>query len=336
MDFRIQVRRHLLKVRKRQDKLERRKLEDFNEAVEQVVPLIREFFQGERPPEAIGAEIRRLVPSESMRDEILKWMGELIDRDPEDAERERDELKEAERRLEADGHRLKCSRKITNALEQLHQALDTDPEAAGALVDAAIAATAILAIAAKARPELFQNVAAGKGMWPVLAKDEPGWEAKAQETITNLKLGERLSGLKTQLRNAQGVDATRPARVWAKAAVATIDHSRWRLQYIHHVIQELGGNEGWADFAVGHGWDLGTMPEWLKGVTSLKPLSMETLKEWKQVVRAMIREQMPDFHERPEWANQRLSAEARGRGTVGVIQNAILDDITSALGTLMA
>ncbi len=45
----------------------------------------------------------------------------------------------------------------------------------------------------------------------------------------------------------------------------------------------------------------------------------------------MIREQKPDFHTSPEWENQRNTARHRGRDTRGEIQNAILDDIVSAL-----
>jgi hypothetical protein len=43
---------------------------------------------------------------------------------------------------------------------------------------------------------------------------------------------------------------------------------------------------------------------------------------------------MPDFHTQPEWANQRRTAVANERDSVGEIQNAILDDIVSALARL--
>jgi hypothetical protein len=48
-------------------------------------------------------------------------------------------------------------------------------------------------------------------------------------------------------------------------------------------------------------------------------------------MRDMIRQQLPDFHTRPEWKNQRSTAAQGARNTVGEVQNAILDDIASAL-----
>ena len=49
----------------------------------------------------------------------------------------------------------------------------------------------------------------------------------------------------------------------------------------------------------------------------------------------MIREQMSDFHARPEWSTQRNTAVVSGRKAPGEIKNAILDDITSALERLV-
>jgi len=69
-------------------------------------------------------------------------------------------------------------------------------------------------------------------------------------------------------------------------------------------------------------------------VADLPGFSERSLPRWKPVIRAMIREQMPEFHKHSDWGNQRRTAAASGRDTPGEIQNAILDDICSALGRI--
>ena len=65
------------------------------------------------------------------------------------------------------------------------------------------------------------------------------------------------------------------------------------------------------------------------------PLSWRSLPAWKDVIRSMIREQMPNFHEDPVWANQRNTAKMSGRGSKGVVQSRILEDICDALESLV-
>ena len=100
-------------------------------------------------------------------------------------------------------------------------------------------------------------------------------------------------------------------------------------------MNELGGPDGWAEFAVNKGWDTAKRPHWVSQSLQLKPFSEKTFNEWKSVVRQLIRESVPDFHLLPEWSTQRMTAEANGRNTPGEIQNAILDDIVSALKRLV-
>jgi hypothetical protein len=76
------------------------------------------------------------------------------------------------------------------------------------------------------------------------------------------------------------------------------------------------------------------VPAWAPKTKELPDFSEETLGHWAPLVREMIRDQIPDFHLRSEWSNQRNSCKARRRDTKGEIQNAILDDIASALKTI--
>jgi hypothetical protein len=206
--------------------------------------------------------------------------------------------------------------------------------AAEALLEAATTAVVLLSSVASSNPDTFRKLAAMTKMWPVIAKNEPGWEKSAVEEISSLSLGEKLAFLKTRLRPVRGSDVALPARRWAKAAIQTIDETRWRFPFFLSMMRQLGGSDAWVEFSIRHNWDIKKYPDWVESAMDLKVFSVETFDDWKVVVREIIREQMPDFHLRPEWAMQRATAEANGRNTPGEIQNAILDDIVSALKRL--
>ena len=209
-----------------------------------------------------------------------------------------------------------------------------DEDAAKTLAEEVVAACQWLSIVEHKQPALFGKVAQWFSQWPVLAGAEPGWEKEAVERIASLDLGASLHFMKTRLRKARGTDANLPARLWAKAAVRLIDEARFHSMTIGHLIRELGSPDAMADFCVKARWEVATRREWCKEAVLLETLSQKSLPKWKAVIRKMIREDMTDFHERPEWENQRRTAAAGGRDSVGEIQNAILDDIGSALARL--
>lgn len=149
--------------------------------------------------------------------------------------------------------------------------------------------------------------------------------------IAELELGADLRGFKAEFRKARGVEAHLPARRWAKAAVRAIEETRFRILMFGNLLRGFGSAEALAEFCLKRGWEITPAPAWVSKAARLKEFSTASLREWKAVVRDLVREQMPDFHQRPEWAPQRNSAAARGRDTPGELQNAILDDICSAL-----
>lgn len=172
-------------------------------------------------------------------------------------------------------------------------------------------------------------------LWPVIGREEAGWEKFAVDQISELGLGKGAPKFKSPLRKVRGSDVHLPARRWARAAVRAIDETRWKAPFFFHMVNKLGGSGEWASFSIKRGWDFADFPSWVPSATKLEPLSEKTFDSWKVVVREIIREQVTDFHLLPEWATQRLTAEANGRGTPGEIQNAILDDIISALKRLV-
>ena len=153
-------------------------------------------------------------------------------------------------------------------------------------------------------------------------------------THSDLNLGADLRVMRIRFRKAQGTDANLPARRWAKAAVRVAEETRWRRIVVGSIIRNFGSSDAFADFFVRAGWEFDDEPGWAKSVMELKPFAKESLPDWKPVVRKIIRDQVPDFHNLPEWQTQRNTAEASGKTTKGEVRNAILDDIMSALARL--
>lgn len=330
MDLWIEIQSHVNRVRGREIRQKAREWRELENAIHLLSPVVDSVMQGDLDGVVAVEDVVRLVPDEGMRRKVFDWYSDLLERKHE--MRSLEEIEADRKNLDAREKALKCVTSINNALIYLSEATEAgDPAAAEALLDAATTAAGFLKIETGRHPDQFKELAAMKNMWPVLAKDEPGWENDAVDQVNRLELGKRLKFLKTQLKQLRGSDVALPARRWARAAVRTIDETRWRFPFYVGMIDKLGGSSAWATFAMENNWDTENYPEWVKATMALKPLTVETFDSWKAVVREIIREQMPDFHLLPEWSTQRMTAEANGRNTPGEIQNAILDDIVSAL-----
>ena len=334
MDLWIELQTHLNRVKGRELHERAREQQELEEAIDKLSPLVASGLRGDRDSASIADDMLRLVPDEALRRKVLDWYADLGRYKPETLSPE--EQVAAKKQLESRHKALKCSSAILKALTQLSEAMENgDPAAAKELLDAATTAAGFLTIATGRHPEKFKELAAMTKTWPVLASDEPGWEKAAVSQMNRLELGKGLAFMETRLRPLRGSDVALPARRWARAAIQAIDETRWRFPFFVQMVDELGGDNAWADFAVQRHWDTVKSPGWTQAAMSLKPLSAETFDSWKVVVRELIREQVTDFHLFPEWATQRMTAEANGRDTPGHIQNAILDDIISALKRLV-
>ncbi len=77
------------------------------------------------------------------------------------------------------------------------------------------------------------------------------------------------------------------------------------------------------------------LPAWTDGLRKLRrPFNREHVLDYWRVGKAMILEELPDFHERPEWAEYRTGRKYAGGAKPGVIQHAIFKDILTALRTI--
>lgn len=295
-------------------------------------PIIFEALGGRISLEEAAKKVGRLVPDKAIAKKILDVWHKAIRETPEGLAIRKLDITRQEKELAQSTRLLEAKSAIVSGLATLVKAAEAgDAEASKMLLETAIEASVQVYFAEKKYPERFAQAAKGQAMWPILAEDDPGWEKAAARRIADLGLGENLRALKTRFRTARGADVNLPARIWAKAAVRTIEESRLRALMFGKLLRDFGSADAMAEFCMAEGWRYAEDPGWMAHAARLAPFSRTCVAEWKAVIRKLIREELPDLQNRPEWAAQRNSASARGRDTPGEIQNAILDDITSAL-----
>ena len=295
-------------------------------------PILLKALRNEIPTDAAAQKIRRLVPNKRLARELFDHWSKAMSTKPEDLPRSAEEIARDDAALHRRGQLNKASKAIHEGFSRLlDPAMAGDTDAAKDLLENAVAAVQWLIVAERAQPEVFQKIARQQGLWPMMARDEPGWDKTAVERIQSLNLGADLRVLKARFRQVRGPDSSHPARQWAKAAVRVIEDTRWRMFSFAQLSRDFGTSEAFVDFTIKAGWDFGPRAQWSETLVGLPPFARAALAAWKKVIRQLIREEMPDFHSAAEWANQRNAAKHSGRDSRGEIQCAILDDICSAL-----
>ena len=185
----------------------------------------------------------------------------------------------------------------------------------------------VLALQVGQREEI-QRLAHNRVVWPLLTDGEPGWEKKAAIKIGLLDLGAALKAFRSRFRQARGANENYPARVWAMTAVRTIEESRLRLVMLQGFTDEI------CTLASKLKWEISDQPDWASQACESGHFCSASAPAWAKLIRAMVRQQMPDFHTHADWKNQRNTARLTGRDSIGELQNSILDDIGSALKRL--
>lgn len=305
------------------------------DADEKTRSILGKVMRDEMSPDEAGRKVRRLVPDRKVAEALFEHWRSALEattkaptKEPMDIASEEADLLRRTRLSKADNALHKSLWHLADA------AMAGDEDAARSLADAAVSASSLLGYAVSAHPEVFRRLARLRTQWAVLADEELGWEKVACRHVTDLGLGADLRIFKVRFRQARGADLNLPARLWAKAAVRVVEETRWRTFMLAQLNRDFGSPRLLADFCIDSGWQISDKAKWADQIASLPPLSRSSLTEWKPVVRQLIREEVPDFQQRAEWINQRRTAEANGRDTVGELRNAILDDIVSALASL--
>lgn len=335
MEFWLAARQRALEARSRELKKRETELKKFITAKDKALPVIRQAMRGSVPPEAAGRKLIRLLPEKAHRKKLLNIVSVALKRTPAEEQRNRAEIERQEAEWAKAETRLRAVKKINDGLEDLATAAQAaDVAAMEDLAQAAKSATALLGLTARAHPSAMRAIQRRELRWPVLAGGKPGWERKLADDVEKMELGADLPMLRTPFREARGSEGHLPGRRWAKAAVRVILETQLRVMTLGALAKEFGPGHELADWAVGAGWHMEDPPSWMKAALGLKPLSKPALPDWRRVVRDVIRQQMPDFHQHPDWERQRETEGRRGRVKTGDLQNAILDDISSALASI--
>lgn len=188
----------------------------------------------------------------------------------------------------------------------------------------------------KKQPKIMSEIARKINVWPVVADTQPGSNEETLARLDELGLGKDIPPqIEPSFRKARGCDENNPARRWAKAAVRCVNTTRfWQRQLV--------SRKDSVDKKLEQGtWKRGIEPAWVSKTKNLPDFTQTPIvrKQWADVIREMIRQELPDFHTRPEWKNQQNSCKPSSKlpgahPSKGDIQNAIFDVIIPALNTI--
>ena len=217
-------------------------------------------------------------------------------------------------------HKLQIqSQKIQDELAKAKQRM-----AAFHLVDAVSWGITMIETLVSNNPEMMRQIASRMSAWPVQATIDCNWPAIVErlEKLT-LAQSEAVQQSEPPFYPAQGDDTLLPARWWAKQAVRCLAQTRDTQKRLAAVPAAL---------FVQRRCKIAPAPEWARKAHALPDFcaDKQVLRQWRSLIREMIREQMPDFHNRAEWAEHRKSLKAQGRN----IPNGILDLIVATLKTV--
>jgi hypothetical protein len=241
------------------------------------------------------------------------------------------------------------------ASEEAHYGKKSEREA-WRLFNAAIEATRDLLEFYKENPKLFRKVASRLSLLPCFMS----WHPDAQRFNRRLLEFSRLGrcGICYQLRNNPRYLIKQPSPVWyAYAMINTIvlthdtygeDLPRLARVYgygVKHPISRERIEAALAKLTCSeekkqmkreeYRGAYEVLPCWTRGLESLpRPFNKDHVLDYWRVGKAMILEEMPDFHERPEWQRYRDNRNYRSGAKKGAIQHAIFKDILAALKTI--
>ncbi len=335
-----------LRIQKKEDRLRateedlrarERHFQKLSDIIEKTIAVHQARKAGAIDGETASRQLREICPDYETQMEVAKFLLPALEEklsmtEGEWAAKKRN-LAAKKQALAEEARELAENLKLIDAREQAHQVLEFlsdriqagDERAIADTVSIAEQAITLLLVAEKMHPAATRKVAAWRMHWPILGSREPGWERRAAKRLESLQVGSALEFLHTRFREARGADENYPARQWAKAAVRTVEETLGRWILFDDYWDEFG------ELVTGGKMVTEKIPEWVTETRLLPAFSAAAASVWGKVIRAMIREQVPQFHDDPDWESQRNTARHTCRDSRGEIQNAILDDIVSAL-----
>lgn len=313
-----------LNLKRRQRELRERERNSITKAalISKVAKILQRHFADKISGEEAAKKIRTVCHDKQQLRELFDFFAEPASTSNVTAE----QLREAKTDITRKEKKLRAWVQTSRQMAVLGEYAQVgDCDAIETLAKIGTDLVLLLMVVERTHPEAVRKVARSSMLWPFLASAKTGWKSDMVERIEKLELGKHLEVLHTRFQSARGADENYPARQWAKAAVRTIEETRLRHLLLREVRSEI------EEIVFGGTVSFAQSPEWAAQACSLPMLSKAASREWGAIVRTMIREQLPEFHTRPEWKIQRNTGRLSGRNTRGELQNAILDDIVSAL-----
>lgn len=176
---------------------------------------------------------------------------------------------------------------------------------------------------------LFDKIAPQRRILPSLFSIHPRTAAVVRQMRSASRLGTE-TGAARQIGSNPFFLSDKAANIYARAIINSVE-SNQHLDYL-----ELQ-RKSWKGFDRKEGVRtvLRPLPKYIKGIKLIPvPITPENVMEYWRKGKEIILEEMPDFHERPEWKNYREKRHYDTGAKKGAIQHAIFKDILAALKTI--
>ena len=202
-------------------------------------------------------------------------------------------------------------------------------------------------------PAAFRRVARQLNLLPTFAAWHPDAEPANRKLLRECGLGHE--SLNEFAKHPQHAAQQSPAVRYAYTLIGTIDLTldnsgdeleRWGELYgfgvRHDVAEEVESCLAKMALSQGeraklrehHRGAYRILPLWTRDLLKLeRPFGPGSVRDYWRIAKALIREEMPRFHERPEWRAVR-DRHYSGGAKPGAIQNAIFKDIRKAMETI--
>lgn len=204
-----------------------------------------------------------------------------------------------------------------------------DIESARAIVELACQASQWVKSLESSNPEMMSALARQRAIWPVIGSYDSSWDKGITKRLLALGLGQGRQDVLPNFREAQGDEEKLPARRWAREAIRCVIITRAMQKKLPQIKEQEAENIRQGKLLIE------TAPAWAFRTKQLPDYSARNLPVWRTFIREVIRQQIPDFHLRPEWKACRENCKtANHKPSKSDIQNAILDDVAAALKTI--
>lgn len=216
---------------------------------------------------------------------------------------------------------------IGEAIDMLARkaAIDNDPESAKILFSVATqAAFEVMSLYLRHR-DLFDQIASGRKLLPQLTSIHPGTAPVMRKMIEDARLGTQTDD-GARILSKPWFTSDKPANVYARAIIASVQMN-WNLKPVEQQ------QTSWAPFDEKHGCKTCVLPfpSYLADIAELPvPFGPDVVKEYWEVGKKIILEDIPEFIEFPEWESYH-ERHYKGGAKPGVIRSAIFRDILESL-----